>query len=379
MSRGASGRPAALLAGLLVALLAGRTGAEQASDAERAAARGVAFLVSSQRADGAWGSFETRRPSEVYTDTVASHRAFEGATTALCVLALERPARRDPTAARAFQRGLERLLAAPPVGRASGQTFYDTWTHTYLVEALARAASSPLVGEGRAAVLEVLRREVALLCERQAADGGWGYYDFQHSRPVPSGHESTSFLTAAALLALRAAAAAGVPPPTSAVEDGLTCLARLRLPSGAYAYGTYAQLMPAWDPNEVKGSLGRAQPCNLALVLHDRGVDTKAMRTGLETLRGFDHFVQIGRGRPVPHEAWYATAGYYALFGRWYAARVASALPPGERGELPAWIASSTIRWQDPDGSWFDFPLYGYHKPYGTALALLTLQELAPD
>jgi hypothetical protein len=345
-----------------------------------AAARGVAWLCSAQNVDGSWGSFESRRPGEIWTDTRASHRAFGQASTALCVLALERPARRDPAAAAAFRRGVERLLAEPPVGRASGQTFYDTWTHTYMLEALARAAGSPLLAARREAIRSTLQREVGLLAERQSADGGWGYYDFEHSRPVPSGNESTSFLTGAALLALRAAADAGARVEPRIVADGLTCLARLRLPSGAYAYGTYAQLLPAWDPNEVKGSLCRSQPCNLALFLAGRGgVDAAALRAGLDALRAGNHFLEIGRGRPMPHEAWYATSGYYVLFGRYYAARVVRALPPAERGDHAAWLAASTLRWQEADGSWFDFPLYGYHKAYGTAYALLMLQELELD
>jgi hypothetical protein len=38
---------------------------------------------------------------------------------------------------------------------------------------------------------------------------------------------------------------------------------------------------------------------------------------------------------------------------------------------------------QNPDGSWMDFPMYGYHTFYGTAMAILTLlpaqEELAPE
>jgi len=28
---------------------------------------------------------------------------------------------------------------------------------------------------------------------------------------------------------------------------------------------------------------------------------------------------------------------------------------------------------QEQDGSWWDYPLYSYHKPYGTAFALMAL------
>ena len=30
---------------------------------------------------------------------------------------------------------------------------------------------------------------------------------------------------------------------------------------------------------------------------------------------------------------------------------------------------------QEKDGSWWDYPLYDYHQPYGTAFALMSLQR----
>jgi hypothetical protein len=30
---------------------------------------------------------------------------------------------------------------------------------------------------------------------------------------------------------------------------------------------------------------------------------------------------------------------------------------------------------QEKDGSWFDFPFYAYHKAYGTAFAIMSLQR----
>ena len=34
-----------------------------------------------------------------------------------------------------------------------------------------------------------------------------------------------------------------------------------------------------------------------------------------------------------------------------------------------------TIKLQEKDGSWWDFPFYDYHQQYGTAMALMTLQR----
>jgi multidrug resistance efflux pump len=341
---------------------------------EEAYARGLAFLLRTQNPDGSWGSFESARPGEIYLGTIASHAAFLEATTALCALALDGPSRKDATARAALERALAHMLAAPPVGRATGDTFYDVWTHAYLVTALARLSRDERFAASSAAIGRVVRRELATLADLQSADGGFGYYDFGHSRATPSGHESTSFVTAVVLLALREAARAGFPVKEDEVHDALACLERLRLPSGAYIYGTYAEMRPGVLFNRVKGSLGRSQPCNLALRAYGRDVTREELAAGLAAFREFHHFIEIGKDRPYPHEAWYYTAGYYFLFGHYYAALVIGELDPADQAAYRPWLAATLARLQDPDGSWFDFPLYGYHKQYGTAFALLGLE-----
>jgi hypothetical protein len=367
---------------LLLAALAPLAGAQEAApvssavDPAAAHARGVAFLVGHQNADGSFGTFESRRTGEIYLGTVASLRAFGEATNALCALALVTPSRGDERAKAALDKVVERLLVTRPVLRAQGDTFYDTWTHCYQVEALARLAHDPRYEAQAGALMEALRREVELLCARQSADGGFGYYDFNTTAARPSGHESTSFLTGAALLALSGARELGVTPPEGVIPAALKCLERLRKPDGSYIYGTYLQNHPGHLANRDKGSLGRSMPCDLALWTYGRKVGPADLRAGLERLRANHHFLAIGRGRPYPHEAWYYTAGYYVLFGRYYAARALGVLPPKEREELVRWLAETTAKDQGAEGSWVDFPLYGWHRAYGTAFALLTLQAL---
>lgn len=363
---------------LVMAVLAWSLGCESAPRATSPAeahAHGVKFLVQSQNPDGSWGTFESARPGEIYLDNLSSHRAFRQATSALCLLALRKPAAGDPAAAVALDKGLQYVLKDSYAGRASGSTFYDTWAHTYLVQALAALHQEPRLTDQRSAIRDLLERELKLLAERQSADGGWAYYDFGYTAARPTGNMSTSFNTAAALVAMHDAANASVPVDPSIIHDALMCLERLRLPSGAFVYGTYAQFNPAAGYNKVKGSLGRSQSCNLALWLHQRNITQEELIEGLAHLRNEHHFIEIGKGRPYPHEAWYFTAGYYFMFGHYYAARVISQLQdPAQRAEYRQWMLETMTRLQDPDGSWFDFPLYGYHKAYGTAFGLLALQ-----
>ncbi|MFZ9690759.1 MAG: hypothetical protein ACO3EP_01870 [Phycisphaerales bacterium] len=338
--------------------------------------RGIEWLCLHQNADGSWGSFESARPGEIYLGTVASHRAFKDATSALATMALLPAAERgDADARRALERGVSYLLSTEPSLRATGDTFYNVWTHTYLVQAAARVIGSGLLPDRQSALRSLLAREVSMLAATQAADGGWGYYDFNHAAAVPSGDMTTSFNTASVLLALRDAEGVGVRYPEARLDDAVAVIERLRLPSGAYVYGTYALFRPAAGFNMVQGSLARSQPCNLALHLFGDRVSLAEVEAGLDAMRREHRYLQIGQGRPRPHEAYYQNSGYYYLYGHWYAAENAALLESPASSEYAPWLEEVLAGIQNPDGSWLDFPLYGYGHPYGTAFAVLALER----
>ncbi|MBI3098842.1 MAG: hypothetical protein HYY93_11470 [Planctomycetes bacterium] len=357
---------------------AGRAG-DPVAGARRAQERGVEFLVRTQNADGSWGTFESARPYEIYLGTTSSFRAFQVATSALCCTALIEPSRGDLRVTEALGRGVQFLLGAPATGRATGDTFYDTWAHCYLLQAVSEVARDPRFEPLRPRLQEIVDREIAILDRMQGGEGGWGYYDFGFALSKPTGNESTSFLTGAVLVALHEAEEAGFTVPGHMTKRGRICLERLRLGDGAYIYGTYAQFGPERLYNRVKGSLGRTQAGNMGLVACGSSVvGEKELRTGLDHLFAQHHFISMGRGRPYPHEAWYYTAGYYFFFGHYYAARCIDHLPEADRARYRTLLRDHLVPLQDPEGSFFDFPLYGYHKPYGTALALMALQRTAP-
>ncbi|MFZ8942073.1 MAG: UvrD-helicase domain-containing protein, partial [Gemmobacter sp.] len=149
----------------------------------------------------------------------------------------------------------------------------------------------------------------------------------------------------------------GVRYPEARLDDAVAVIERLRLPSGAYVYGTYALFRPAAGFNMVQGSLARSQPCNLALHLFGDRVSLAEVEAGLDAMRREHRYLQIGQGRPRPHEAYYQNSGYYYLYGHWYAAENAALLKSPASGEYAQWLEEVFAGIQNPDGSWLDFPL----------------------
>jgi len=345
-----------------------------------ARAKGLAWELANQQPEGSFGTFESPRAREIYLDTQASHRAFHTSTTALVCWSLLAPARTDPAARRALIRGLAWLEEQGEIGRASGNTFYSVWTHTYLLELAAALLADPTLAEKHATWHGIMDREVEVARREQSAEGGWAYYDFNHIGQNPSGEQSTSFNSAAMVESLLNARGQGAAVPKGTVEDAVFCIGRMRIPSGAFAYGTYAELTVAADYNKVSGASGRLQVCNLALMRTAQpGMDGEVLLRGVELLRERHHYIEIARGRVMPHEAYYRNSGYYYFFGHYYCARVLQLCPPGERRDLLVrWLAEQMAIDQNRDGSWFDYPLYGYGFAYATGFAMRTLEILEP-
>ena len=354
--------------------------AEIAQAASDSFEKGIGWALANQRANGNWGSLESTRRREIFLDTLASHLAFQTATTAIVTWSLIEPARTKPECRAALERGLTELSSRKPPGRASGKTFYSVWAHNYLIYLSAAVQADPTLTAFHATWKTIGETEIALVRREQGADGGWGYYDFNFTGENPSGNESTSFNTAAMILALRSANAQGAVIPPGTIEDGTRAILRMQLPSGAFAYGTYAELNPRADYNKISGSSGRLQSCNVALNAVGAGkVTAETLMRGVQHLRDTHQYIEISRGRVMPHESFYRNSGYYYYFDHYYAACALAAVPPSaERAELVRWLTEVMVHDQNPDGSWFDYPLYGYGKAYATGLGLLTLEILRP-
>ncbi|NWG32683.1 MAG: hypothetical protein HXY29_14510, partial [Rhodocyclaceae bacterium] len=268
-------------------------------------------------------------------------------------------------------RGLDYLAAYDGARRSTPREIYNVWAHTYALQALSRAWRE----DRREDCRRMAERHLDFLRRYETFAGGWNYYDFNAGAQVPS-MEPTSFGTAAGLAVLHEARRSGLSVPEPLVRRALRRLREMRLPDGSFLYSSDFRYLPRHLVNRPGGSAGRAQPGHYALWLWEEGVGEKESRAGLEAFFREHRFLDIARKRQYPHEAWYYNSPYYYYFDHYYAALLVERLGGAE--DLRTRLAAHILPYQEPDGSWWDYKMFDYHKPYGTALAVLALRRCRP-
>ncbi len=341
--------------------------------------KGIKFLLADQNKDGSWGSAEKTKGLNIYAPVPGSHHAFRGATSALCLSALNdvsaRPNLNIDGVAAAIERGQNWLLEKlATLRRANGDAIYNVWGHAFGMEALVKLHDrSPNNEELRTKIKQEIAHQIDFLTRYETVNGGWGYYDFDFRTRKPAG-DPASFTTATGLLALLDARSIGVEVPQKLLDRGKAAIERMTRPDYSYIYGEYLKYTPQHPVNQPGGSLGRTQVCFLAMrKLGDEHITDDRIREWLGRLIVRNGWLSMGRKRPIPHESWFAVAGYFYYYGHYYAAKIVYELPPQDRAFFKNHLARIILPLQEADGSWWDYPLYNYHQQYGTAMAITTL------
>ena len=341
--------------------------------------RGIYFLIGNQNKDGSWGSPRNTKGLNIYAPTFQSHYAFRLAVTALSTSALIEAGGNTPQTRAALEDSEAYLLEhLPKLRRASADAMYNVWAHGYGLQALIRmrarakaAKNTPRVKQ----IEEVIQTQFDRLNRYESVDGGWGYYDFRVGTQKPAS-SSISFVNGTVLVAFHEAKMAGIEPPPHLVKRALVALKRQHLPDGSFLYGEYLKNSPRKGINRPAGSLGRTQVGNLAMRLWgDKRITDQVIVDWLDRLFARNEWLGIGRKRPIPHEAWFQIAGYFYYYGHYYAGLLMDHVPQKDRARLQDHMATTIMKLQEKEGDWWDYPLYDYHRQYGTAMAVMILQK----
>lgn len=372
---------APLLAPLQEPAAPGGRAAPLAIDADEArtrVARAGKWLVEQQRPDGAWGSGAIDSVQFVGF-AVETYYAFQLAANGLAFLAL---LSLEPTAERdaALERSFDWLTTTRVPRRGNDWDVDCTWAALYGFQAMVAAEqdprfqAAPLRERARARGLELYR----LLEHNQEPMGGWGYYE----GPVVSRRPtwSTSFATACVVPALVRARELGWPVDEAVVGRARRYLERCRMPNGAYSYDLRpVPRIKGESIDNVRGSLGRIQVCNWALRRAGSGsVGVDTVREGVQAFFEHHRFLDVARMKPVPHEAYYANAAYFYMFGHCYAAMAINELPEAERPEWHRKLRGHLAKIQWADGSSLDFPNMSCMQIAGTSFSILAFQAGLP-
>jgi len=348
--------------------------AVDADEARTRVARGVGWLLKEQRPDGAWG-VGAIDSVQFIGFAVETYYAFQLGANALAFLALSSL---EPTAEidAALARSLEWLSTTRVPKRGSDRDVDCSWASLYGFQAMLAAWQDPrfqaeeLRARSRARGLEFYE----LLEKNQEPLGGWGYYEGPAVSRRPTW--STSFATACVVPALVRAVELGWPIDVQVVARARRYLEQCRLPNGAYAYDLRPVPRVAGESiDAIKGSLGRIQVCNWALRrAKSESVTPERIREGLEAFFEHHKFLDAARMRPIPHEAYYANAAYFYLFGHCYAAQAINELPEAERAEWHRKLRGHLAKIQWQDGSSLDFPNLSCMQIAGTSFSILAIQ-----
>lgn len=369
--------PAIMLAAFpAVAAGADGTGGSAPEHVRQAIGRGIDFLLADQNADGSWGGPQdsiTTWSGEMWSNP-ESHRAWKVATTGLCCAALVEVGTSDEAQA-ATDRAVRYLIDNVDVKRPSEWDTMNNWAYIYGLQGLSVAYGAPRYSDSplRSEITEAVPKYLASLARHQSINGGWGYLEFDRPR-TGRPQWATSFMTAAAGVAMTQARQQGFNVDQRVIDRAVRIINHCRLPNGGYTY--HVRTVPNLHSeyiDMVKGSLSRIASCQAALLWAGQDVPLEDMRFGLGHFFRDHKFLEIALHKPIPHEAFYYNSGYFYMFGHYYVSLVIERLPAEEQGAWWPKLQHEIIKIQQADGSIWDYDMHRYDKPYGVAFGLMAL------
>jgi len=339
--------------------------------------RGVDFLVGYQNRDGSWGGPTRTKGINIYAPIPGAHHAFRAGASGLALSGLIDSGDARPETAAAIEKAAawaEKEL--PHLRRAEQTTTYNIWGHAYGLRALVRLHERETDPARKARFKELAQQQVDLVNRYADVNGGWGYLDlFDNIKTQKPSGITTAFSSATVLHAMQEGRKKlGLTLDEKVVTAALDSIKRQQTPDMAYTYSHSHIHRPRAEINRPAGSLARSQACNATLrIFGDEAVTDDVIITWSDRFLAREGWLDIGRKRPVPHETHFQISGYFYYYGIYYFTEAVALLPQELQADYAARLASLLIARQESDGSWWDYPLYDYHQPYGTGYALMAL------
>jgi len=336
---------------------------------------GIEFLLET---DGSWGGLVNATFTSGFAD-VGTYHSWSVGTTALVVLALLELGD-GPKVETALEGGLDFLVANKKLVRPAEWDVDNVWGLVYGLDTLSKAVVHPrYAGTERGEELrDAAQTMIAGLQKYASPKGGWGYYSSASTVWQPEW--ATSFTTAVGVLALVAARDAGLEVPDKLFDATVRTVQHCREPDGAYSYdvGVFPRHRTMESINQIKGSVGRIQVCNVALERAGASLPEGAMHEGVNQFFKQHHFLDLARNKPIPHEGYYAVAAYFYLFGHYYASAAIDSLPEDVAAPYSERLRYEILKCRQKDGSFWDFWIASCTKAYGTAFAIMSLGRTLP-
>lgn len=345
---------------------------------EEAIMRGVDFLVKHQNKDGSFGSAHRTKGLNIYAPLPDAHQAFHMGSASLALHGLVESGDTRASTLKAIHKGEKWLLEnLPRTKNFNRGATYNVWAHAYGLRALASLYRRFEEPAKRAEYKRQAKLQIGMLVSQEDISRGWGYYDMDDLKTAKPSGLIMSFTTATCMLAMHdVAVTMDIKLPEKIMRRGVKALQTMRNPDFTYGYSLGHRWWPRAPINRPAGSLGRSQVCNAALrKFGDKAVTDEVIRTWLQRLFDRQGWLDMGRKRPIPHEAPAAVAGYFYYYGHYYASECIQLLPKKEQGPWKQKLATLIISKQEKNGSWWDFPLYNYHYAYGTGYTLTILSR----
>ena len=281
---------------------------------------GVDYLCGKQNKNGSWGGARRTKALDIYAPVPGAHHGFRAAVTCMAVTALIQSGDQRPKVQQAIDRGEAWILKElPKVRRANATALYNIWAHAYSLQTLMLLQER--AGDDQAKIERItqnIRDQIELLTRYESVNGGWGYYDFTVGAKRPSSIV-TSFSAATCVIELQRARKAGFEVPAAVTDKAVGSIKRQRKPDFSYLYGAHHWFKPMYSINRPGGSLGRSQVCNLALRRDgDQAVTNQVFVDWLDRLFARKLWLDLARKRPIPHESYFAVAGYFVYYAYYY-------------------------------------------------------------